>query len=61
MSATGILCLCWMSFDQVYVSPFFQLNIIFDIFLFVAKVIEMLNLLYCYGQAIEFFAFLELR
>mmetsp|Transcript_5955 Transcript_5955/g.8361 ORF Transcript_5955/g.8361 Transcript_5955/m.8361 type:complete len:627 (-) Transcript_5955:35-1915(-) len=40
LSAVGIVCLCWMTFDQV---------------------IDMLNLLYCYGQAIEFLAFLQLR
>jgi amino acid transporter len=40
LSASGILCLCWMSFSEV---------------------IDMLNLLFCFGQAIEFFAFLYLR
>jgi amino acid transporter len=40
ISASGVLCLCWMSFSEV---------------------IDMLNLLFCFGQAIEFFAFLELR
>eukprot|EP01038_Epipyxis_sp_PR26KG_P008883 gene8883-11982_t len=40
ISATGIICLGWMSF---------------------AEVIDVLNLLFCYGQAIEFCAFLHLR
>ena len=40
MSASGVLCLCWMSFSQV---------------------VEMLNLLYCFAQLIEFAAFVQLR
>ena len=40
LSASGVICLGWLSF---------------------AEVIDMLNLLFCYGQAIEFFAFLWLR
>jgi amino acid transporter len=40
LSASGIMCLCWLSFSEV---------------------IDMLNLLFCFGQAIEFFAFLYLR
>jgi hypothetical protein len=40
MSASGIFCLCWLSFSQV---------------------VEMLNLLYCFAQLIEFAAFVQLR
>jgi amino acid transporter len=40
LSASGVLCLCWMSFSDI---------------------IDMLNLLFCFGQAIEFFAFVYLR
>ena len=40
LSASGVICLGWLSFSEV---------------------IDMLNLLFCYGQAIEFFAFLHLR
>jgi hypothetical protein len=40
MSASGVFCLCWLSFSQV---------------------VEMLNLLYCFAQLIEFAAFVQLR
>jgi amino acid transporter len=40
LSASGVICLGWMSFSEV---------------------IDMLNLLFCLGQAIEFCAFLHLR
>jgi len=40
MSASGVFCLCWMSFSQV---------------------IDMLNVLYCIAQLIEFAAFVQLR
>ena len=40
MSASGVLCLCWMSFSEV---------------------IDMLNVLYCIAQLIEFAAFVQLR
>jgi amino acid transporter len=40
MSASGVMCLCWMSF---------------------AEVIDMLNVLYCFAQLIEFAAFVQLR
>ena len=40
MSASGVFCLCWLSFSQV---------------------VEMLNLLYCFAQLIEFAAFIQLR
>ena len=40
LSASGVICLGWMSFTEV---------------------VDMLNLLYCYGQVIEFMAFLQLR
>jgi hypothetical protein len=40
LSASGVICLGWMSFSEV---------------------VDMLNLLFCFGQAIEFCAFLHLR
>ena len=40
MSASGVICLCWLSFSEI---------------------IEMLNLLFCFGQLIEFAAFIQLR
>jgi amino acid transporter len=40
LSASGVVCLGWLSFSEV---------------------VDMLNLLFCYGQAIEFGAFLWLR
>ena len=40
LSASGVVCLGWLSFSQV---------------------VDMLNLLFCFGQAIEFCAFLHLR
>lgn len=40
LSASGVICLGWLSFSEV---------------------VDMLNLLFCYGQAIEFVAFLWLR
>ena len=40
MSASGVVCLCWLSFSEI---------------------IEMLNLLFCFGQLIEFAAFIQLR
>jgi amino acid transporter len=40
LSATGVVCLGWLSFSEV---------------------VDMLNLLFCYGQVIEFCAFLHLR
>ena len=40
LSATGVICLGWLSFSEV---------------------VDMLNLLFCFGQAIEFCAFLHLR
>lgn len=40
LSASGVLCLGWLSFSEV---------------------VDMLNLLFCFGQAIEFCAFLHLR
>ena len=40
LSASGVICLGWLSFSEV---------------------VDMLNLLFCFGQAIEFAAFLHLR
>lgn len=40
LSASGVVCLGWLSFSEV---------------------VDMLNLLFCFGQAIEFCAFLHLR
>jgi amino acid transporter len=40
MSATGVLCLAWLSFSEI---------------------IQMLNILYCFAQVIEFVAFIQLR
>jgi amino acid transporter len=63
LSATGVLCLAWLSFEEVMTDSMVSIfePIIPNVGFYDLQIVDILNLLFCLGQIIEFLAFLELR